>query len=236
MWPKEFLTDLIGTLDQPKERVKESLKRATKFAQTAEFPTGTYRDMKLQLVEEAIRDGHAAGTVDPRLNSEPERCKLAVDGLLYDIHTASGVHLDDVALAGHTIVGYADGHFENWGVMTTACVRIAKRRGLDPKEQKDRSPFQRTSKYVQDTSDSESEGERMALARRRSGGRRFEAKLADQNGDTRERSPMLCSALPYQTLFKSGDKRAMPPRMGLLLARREVLEGREVHLQSCAQE
>ena len=34
---KEFLTDFIGTLDQPKERVKESLKRAIKFAQTASF-------------------------------------------------------------------------------------------------------------------------------------------------------------------------------------------------------
>ena len=33
----EFLTDFIGTLDQPKERVKESLKRAIKFAQTASF-------------------------------------------------------------------------------------------------------------------------------------------------------------------------------------------------------
>ena len=54
----------------------------------------------------------------------------------------------------------------------------------------------------------------MSFARRRSGGRRFEAKLADKNGDTRERPPMLCSALPYQTLFKSGDKHAMPPQMG----------------------
>ena len=100
----------------------------------------------------------------------------------------------------HAIIGYADGHFENWGVMTTACVRIAKRRGLDPKEQKGRSPFQRTSKYVQGTSSSESEGERLAIARRRNGGWRFEAKLADQSGDTRERPPMLCTALPYQTL------------------------------------
>ena len=116
--------------------------------------------------------------------------------MLYDIRIAVGGHLDDVALAGHVIIGYADDHFEIRGVMTTACVRIAKRRGLDPKEQKDRSSFQRTSKYVQDTSGSESEGERLALARRRSGGRRFEAKLADQNGDTRERPPMLCSALP----------------------------------------
>ena len=160
---QEFPTDFIGTLDQPKERVKESLKRALKL----EFPTDTYLDMKLQLMDEATRDGHAAGTIDPRLNSEPERCKLAVDGLLYGIRIAVGVHLDDVALAGHALAGYADGHFENWGVMTTACMRIAKRRGLDPKEQKDRSPFQRTSKYAQDTSVSESEGERMALARKR---------------------------------------------------------------------
>ena len=103
--------------------------------------------------------------------------------------------------------GYADDHFNNWGVMTTACVRIAKRRGLDPKEQKDRSPFQRTSK-------SESEGERMGFARKRNEGRRFEAKVVDQNGDTRERPPMLCSTLPYQTVFTSGEKRSMPPRMG----------------------
>ena len=54
----------------------------------------------------------------------------------------------------------------------------------------------------------------MDFARRRNGGRRFEAKVADQNGDTRERPPMLCSALPYHTVFTSGDKRAMPPRMG----------------------
>ena len=104
-------------------------------------------------------------TVGPRLNTEPERCKLVVDGLLHDIRTAVGVHLDDVALAGYALAGYADDHFNNWGVMTTACVRIAKRRGLDPKEQKDCSPFQRTSKYVQGTSGSESEGERMAFAR-----------------------------------------------------------------------
>ena len=124
---KEFLTDFIGTLDQPKERVKESLKRAIKFVQTAESPTGIYLDIKLQLMDEAIRDGHAAGAVDPRLNTEPERCKLAVGGFLHDIRTAVGVHLDDAALAGHALAGYADDHFENWGVMTTACVRIAKR-------------------------------------------------------------------------------------------------------------
>ena len=87
---KEFLTDSIGTLDQPKERVKESLKRAIKLAQTAEFATDTCLDMKLQLMDEAIRDGNAAGTVDPRLNSEAERCKLEVDNLLCDIRTAVG--------------------------------------------------------------------------------------------------------------------------------------------------
>ena len=177
----EFLTDFIGTLDQPKERVKETLKRALKFAQPADFPTDTYLDMKMQMMDEAIRDGHAAETIDPRLNSEAERCKLAANGLLYDIRTAVNVHLDDVALAGHALAGYADGHFGNWGVMTTEFVSIAKCRGLDPKEQKGISLFQRTSKYVQDTSGSESEDERMALARKRNGGRRFEAKVADKS-------------------------------------------------------
>ena len=177
----EFLTDFIGTLDQPKERVKETLKRALKFAQPADFPTDTYLDMKMQMMDEAIRDGHAAETIDPRLNSEAERCKLAANGLLYDIRTAVNVHLDDVALAGHALAGYADGHFGNWGVTTTEFVSIAKCRGLDPKEQKGISLFQRTSKYVQDTSGSESEDERMALARKRNGGRRFEAKVADKS-------------------------------------------------------
>ena len=83
---KEFLTDFILTLDQPKERAKESLKRAIKFAQTAEFPPDTYFDMKPQLIDEAIRDGHAAGTVDPRLSTEPGKHFRATVDLLRGFH------------------------------------------------------------------------------------------------------------------------------------------------------
>jgi hypothetical protein len=87
-----------------------------------------YVDRKVQLIEEAIRDGHEAGFVDPRFTaSEEGKCKLAVEGLDEGIKLAVGIYLGGVELATPGLAGYAAGHFTEWHVMVKASVRIAKR-------------------------------------------------------------------------------------------------------------
>ena len=84
-------------------------------------------DRKAHLIEEAIRDGHEAGFVDPRFTTEEGKYKLAVEGLDEGIKLAVGIYLGGVELATPGLAGYAAGHFTDWHVMAKASVRIAKR-------------------------------------------------------------------------------------------------------------
>ena len=213
---KDFIDEFLATQDDPNIRAIESCGRALKFRQKSNLPTGRYLEMKEMRFDEAIREGNTRGFLDPRMATEAERCRNAVELLHEPIKAAVDNHLCEVHLMGIPLVGYAMDHFTVWAVMVKQVRRLAVQKKLDPAPKSAASPYGRALMNAQSDSESEAEKDRDQARNRdrdrpKPWRRREEARSASDAPPQRG-GPMPCYKLPNQKVFKEGDGLIMPVR------------------------